>query len=59
MNGRAVQNHDDALATQLTAADEDLRFRFHPRGLWPGCLLFVAAIGFLVWLLRRTRASDS
>ncbi|HEY2404720.1 MAG TPA: hypothetical protein VGI10_01900 [Polyangiaceae bacterium] len=52
VNGQSVLNHEDSLATVLQSSEGDYRFRFYPRWLWPGCLLFVLTLGVFIWLLR-------
>jgi hypothetical protein len=54
-NWRGVVDYHETVATQLTSPDEVVTFRFIPRFLFLGCLLFAGAIAAFVWLSRVRR----
>lgn len=60
VNGRPAEEHQKALATTLSKPDEELVFRFRPRGLVAGLGVFCATVlGLVVLARQRRRASAS
>jgi hypothetical protein len=49
VDGEPTQNHEDALATTLRGGDQELHFRFRPRGLWVGFLVLLLGVGGAIW----------
>jgi hypothetical protein len=55
-NGAATEPYRDAIATKLTAPSGTVTFRFWPRGLTPGLIVFVITLaGAVVRYLRGRR----
>lgn len=53
--GADVTSVAHAVAATLRAGSGSVTFRYRPRGLWLGLLLFVATVGALAWLGRQAR----
>ncbi|HTA88767.1 MAG TPA: hypothetical protein VK745_04305 [Polyangiaceae bacterium] len=57
VNGKATLDRADTIATTLSGGDQELRFRFRPRGLFSGFLVLLLTAGGWLWLYRLQRFS--
>jgi hypothetical protein len=53
VDGKPTKNRADALAATLSGGDQELRFRFRPRGVFGGFLVLLLTAGGYFWLYRR------
>lgn len=54
-NGAATEPYRDAIATKLTAPSGTVTFRFWPRGLTPGLVVFIITLAGVIALYLRER----
>jgi hypothetical protein len=59
VDGKPTRNHADAIATTLRGGDQELHFRFRPRGLGSGFLVLLLTVGGGIWIHRRLRRAKS
>src|SRR5205823_3431967 len=55
VDGNPVSNQADAIAATLRGGNQELHFRFRARGMFSGCLVFLATLGMSFWVYRRLR----